>query len=240
MLKFTRNQFKLTFGAYCTLGSIQKLIVNGFRRRGPYEQKFPDYVSNLANAVMEEIHNTAIFLGQNEYATIGGNRNTLKYIYSTGFFCCLGLVLVNLTSNIVTLAHVAPLTGAEMSVNRMVDDFVNAGGNINSSSTELIIFGGRESEELTDKLKQINLALPNGINSRRITLAELGVDNGWGFYFDRINGSYGAIRGYPLTYTANFQGCEFLSIMSTQRRCNNTRNDSLRDSSELLLVTRDI
>ena len=228
---------KLGFFRYEELGKLQKLLLaeHGFKK--PFDKETPKHVETLVTELMEELRGTALYVGQNEYATVGPLKNTCPFIYSTGFVRCRGVVLFDGMKQIATLAHIAPSTAAEMSVERLVIDFVEAGGILKGEKTAGFVFGGQEGVKDAEKRKKLLELLGHQTPKvSHVSLTDLKVSGTWGVLFNRTNGEYAGVVGAPATaYAGNVLK---LSLMSQQRSSTCGSNDNRSDKAELLLATR--
>jgi hypothetical protein len=68
------------------------------------------------------------------------------------------------------------------------------------------------------------------------TRADLGVDNGYGLYFDRISGAYGVIRDNLHKYYVRDH--RDMSIMTHNRSAANTTNDNRGARAQLFSARR--
>ena len=157
-------------------------------------------------------------------------------IYSTGFFRCLGVVIYSSDLQTATLGHLAPATDATQAISGLVADFPGSSSSLDKTTSRAYIFGGCNDEADRSKSKLIQDEQAKHVKSIKVvTLAEMGVNNGFGIWFDRTSGAYGVIMDSIISGYDRFN--MDLSLISSGRNSRNESNNTRSGSAKLLSAT---
>jgi len=219
------------FERYRSLGMVHQRIT-GEITNGAFVDEIPDIIRALATDITNEMRRMAFLVSQNEYGTVGTPVTPQQYVFSTGFYLCLGIVLYRQDIQRAALVHKAPATAVEATLEALLNDFGE-----DSSTATAFIFGGGDTEVDNTRRDEVVAGLgPRVGDVIVVTRAELGVDNGYGLFFDRTSGAYGIIRGAPHDYYVRDH--PEMTIMPYARRAANTTNDNKGARAQLLSALR--